>query len=519
METATIICPSCGQEYQVVPDDLDKCLLTYHCENCNSDFQVDFFDSCPSCHRPVGFLDSKALERIVSTIGKEIFNAVVNPASTLGAIKDIGSLYLNSKSGKFVNANGDGVCPICHKRYLRCGNCNELFSIDYDLSFKDTIKCPHCGITTSPDSINSEKGRFHSKEFNSLQLASQNNSISVEPTYSNNSQHNYQLPEKLPQNKTKLMEVIAYCDSNFSASYDTWSSIRSANQFLGNIKKYYKLNIPISLKDLAKKGASYEEIADYIIQHRTQLLSSNQDKTNDNNLQTLKVKNGLGEDIEVTVTDDPKGLRNLPFYMKVKDCFYIEGRGDVVTGKIEKGYVTLGEKISVNDNPKNTAVVVGIEIRQKLMQYAEFGDLVGLLLKDNGKINEGDILTKAQEIERRENLDDKKATDSSVNENNENEYLEELKACLADGELGGSERRLLNKLRIKLGISEERAAELEASLQKPQLTEEEQEYLEAYQDALEDGVVSEKERRLLDKLMKINNISEERAKEIEMLNK
>ena len=100
----------------------------------------------------------------------------------------------------------------------------------------------------------------------------------------------------------------------------------------------------------------------------------------------------------------------------------------------------------------------------------------------------------------------------------EQEYLDELKECLADGEIGGSERRLLNKLRVKLGISEERAAELEASLQKPQLTEEEQEYLEAYQDAMEDGVISDKERRLLDKLMKMNNISAERSKEIELLN-
>lgn len=101
----------------------------------------------------------------------------------------------------------------------------------------------------------------------------------------------------------------------------------------------------------------------------------------------------------------------------------------------------------------------------------------------------------------------------------EQEYIDELKECFADGEIGGSERRLLNKLRIKLGISEERATELEASLQKPQLTEEEQEYLEAYQDAMEDGVISDKERRLLDKLMKMNNISKERAKEIELLDK
>ena len=99
----------------------------------------------------------------------------------------------------------------------------------------------------------------------------------------------------------------------------------------------------------------------------------------------------------------------------------------------------------------------------------------------------------------------------------EQEYLDEVKECLADGELGGSERRLLNKLRIKLGISEERAAELEESLHKPQLTEAEKEYLEAYEDALEDGVISEKERRLLDKLMKINDISAERASEIEKM--
>lgn len=100
---------------------------------------------------------------------------------------------------------------------------------------------------------------------------------------------------------------------------------------------------------------------------------------------------------------------------------------------------------------------------------------------------------------------------------NEKEYLDELKECMVDGELGSSERRLLNKLRDKLGISEERANELEASLSKPQLSEEEREYLEAYQDALEDGVISEKERRLLDKLMKINDISAERAKELEKL--
>lgn len=106
----------------------------------------------------------------------------------------------------------------------------------------------------------------------------------------------------------------------------------------------------------------------------------------------------------------------------------------------------------------------------------------------------------------------------SINFSNaEQEYLDELQECLADGNIGNSERRLLNKLRVKLNITEERAKDLESSLQETQLTEEEKEYLEAYKDAMEDGIVTEKERRLLDKLMKINNISEQRAKEIEKL--
>ena len=101
----------------------------------------------------------------------------------------------------------------------------------------------------------------------------------------------------------------------------------------------------------------------------------------------------------------------------------------------------------------------------------------------------------------------------------ESEYLEEVKACLEeDEEISPRERRLLNRLREKLGISEERAKELEDSLKQPQLTTEEQEYLDEYKACLEDGKhVSEKERRLLEKLRKMLGISEDRAKEIECL--
>ncbi|MDE6021650.1 MAG: hypothetical protein K2H01_11730, partial [Ruminococcus sp.] len=105
----------------------------------------------------------------------------------------------------------------------------------------------------------------------------------------------------------------------------------------------------------------------------------------------------------------------------------------------------------------------------------------------------------------------------SKSSDEENEYLSEFKACLAEGgEISKGERRLLEKLRIKLDISEKRAAELEQSLLTPQLTEVEEEYLAEYKECLaEDGTISAGERRLLNRLRDKLGISEERAKELE----
>ena len=100
----------------------------------------------------------------------------------------------------------------------------------------------------------------------------------------------------------------------------------------------------------------------------------------------------------------------------------------------------------------------------------------------------------------------------------EQEYIEEIKYCLEeDEEISPRERRLLEKLRIKLGITEERAKELEESLLAPALTDEEKEYLEEYKECAADGELTAKDRRLLDKLRKMLGISEERAKELETL--
>ena len=97
------------------------------------------------------------------------------------------------------------------------------------------------------------------------------------------------------------------------------------------------------------------------------------------------------------------------------------------------------------------------------------------------------------------------------------EYMEELHDVLADGEISEREHKLLDKIRTKLGISEERGKELEAYLSKPSLTAEEQEYLNEYREIVSEGEITPRDQRFLDKLKKVNGISEERAKEIESM--
>lgn len=97
----------------------------------------------------------------------------------------------------------------------------------------------------------------------------------------------------------------------------------------------------------------------------------------------------------------------------------------------------------------------------------------------------------------------------------EQEYYDALQEYLSDGEISDRERKMLERVRKALGISAERAAELEAALQQPQLTDDEQEYLEAYREYLVDGEIDAKARKRLEIFRKGIGISEERAVEIE----
>lgn len=99
----------------------------------------------------------------------------------------------------------------------------------------------------------------------------------------------------------------------------------------------------------------------------------------------------------------------------------------------------------------------------------------------------------------------------------ENSYAEEVRFCISEGEIGEREHRFLNRMRLTLGLSEERAAQIESMLTMPQLSDNEKEYLEAVKDELTDNVIPEKSKKLLNRLRMSLDISIGRAKELESM--
>lgn len=105
-----------------------------------------------------------------------------------------------------------------------------------------------------------------------------------------------------------------------------------------------------------------------------------------------------------------------------------------------------------------------------------------------------------------------------VRTENERTYIEEYNQCLADGEISPSEVRLLNKLAKSLGISEERAKELEEYAKASKLTDAEKEYLEEYKACIEDGSeISASTRRLLNRLAFSLNLTEDQVNRLEKM--
>jgi len=90
-----------------------------------------------------------------------------------------------------------------------------------------------------------------------------------------------------------------------------------------------------------------------------------------------------------------------PFLMPIEDVFSISGRGTVVTGRIERGQVKVGEEIEIiGFKPSEKKVVTGVEMFRKLLDSGQAGDNVGILLRGVEKedIERGQVLAKPGSI-------------------------------------------------------------------------------------------------------------------------
>jgi len=97
----------------------------------------------------------------------------------------------------------------------------------------------------------------------------------------------------------------------------------------------------------------------------------------------------------------PDRPKDQPFLMPIEDVFSISGRGTVVTGRIERGVVKVGEEVEIiGIRPTTKSTVTGVEMFRKLLDQGEAGDNVGCLLRgvDRDGVERGQVLAKPGSI-------------------------------------------------------------------------------------------------------------------------
>jgi len=83
---------------------------------------------------------------------------------------------------------------------------------------------------------------------------------------------------------------------------------------------------------------------------------------------------------------EPKRDIEKPFLMPVEDVFSISGRGTVVTGRVERGQVKVGDEVEiVGLRPTTKTVVTGVEMFRKVLDVGQAGDNIGVLLRGTKK--------------------------------------------------------------------------------------------------------------------------------------
>ena len=97
----------------------------------------------------------------------------------------------------------------------------------------------------------------------------------------------------------------------------------------------------------------------------------------------------------------PERATDRPFLMPIEDVFSISGRGTVVTGRVERGIIKVGEEVEiVGIKPTTKTVVTGVEMFRKLLDQGQAGDNIGALLRGTKRedVERGQVLAKPGSI-------------------------------------------------------------------------------------------------------------------------
>jgi elongation factor Tu len=109
----------------------------------------------------------------------------------------------------------------------------------------------------------------------------------------------------------------------------------------------------------------------------------------------------LMEAVDSYIPTPPRPV-DKPFLMPIEDIFSITGRGTVVTGRVERGIVKVGEEIEIVGMQAETkkSVVTGVEMFRKLLDEGQAGDNIGALLRgiDKDEVQRGQVLAKPGSI-------------------------------------------------------------------------------------------------------------------------
>jgi elongation factor Tu len=148
--------------------------------------------------------------------------------------------------------------------------------------------------------------------------------------------------------------------------------------------------VELEVRELLK---SYQFPGDDIPVVRGSALMALEDKNAEQGEQSiLKLMEEVDRYIPQPVRDKDK-----PFLMPIEDVFSISGRGTVVTGRVERGIVKVGEEIEIVGLKATTkTVVTGVEMFRKLLDQGEAGDNIGLLLRglEREDIERGQVISK-----------------------------------------------------------------------------------------------------------------------------